>query len=126
MVGDIVLSQEHTEMVHTPAPAGKGGQTMGAHNDTLPFAEQVSINSYVTSPSYYREIWRLEGRPVPKEWIKGNRFLSMKEMENNVLIINDRLSKKDGHRTLSRQFLVICKVSLASILGYGRDCMKEI
>ncbi len=91
IAGDILLSNEHTEMVHTPHAIG--GITMGAHNDTLPFKEQVSINNYATTPSYYRELWRLEAKPVPKEWIKGNRYLSLKEMENNALIINDRLGK---------------------------------
>lgn len=34
-----------------------------------------------------------EPTPVPTEWIKGNRYLSQSEMENNVLIINNYFSK---------------------------------
>lgn len=62
--GDIGLRATHTEVVYE----GGIGQArfMGAHSDSLPFADQVSINNYITSGTDYASIWRLTASPTPE------------------------------------------------------------
>lgn len=62
--GDVVWKTGHTEMVH------QGRITMGAHTDTYPFPEQVSINAKPTSPGYYSRIFRY-GEGASGEGAKG-------------------------------------------------------
>lgn len=93
--GDILVahntSNEHTEMVYKGGEAGKGGITMGAHSSSKPLNEQVSINTYISSPSspiLWDALYRFDGGEiVVPEWIKGNRYLSLEEMKNNAIII---------------------------------------
>ena len=91
--GDILWRQGHTEMVYEPAPGG-GGRTMGAHTDEVPLADQVSINNYVTSPGTYTYLFRAPDIVITLEWIKGNRYLSRSEMDNNAQIIASYLTNK--------------------------------
>lgn len=89
--GDILVRNnaygEHTEMVYS------GRRTMGAHTDRYPLAEQVSINDYDSDPATWDTCYRL-GAATPYEWIKGNRYLTMDEMQNNALVqYADMLSK---------------------------------
>lgn len=58
--GDILLNPtHHTEMCYRST--GTQGVTMGAHaSDGRPFANEVSINSYVTSGSYWEQLWRYD------------------------------------------------------------------
>lgn len=53
-MGDIVWKDGHTEVVY------RGRVTMGAHTDSVAFANQVSINDRVTDPSYYTRLWRYQ------------------------------------------------------------------
>ena len=54
---DIVLNPGvHTEIVHTGYL--QSGITMGAHNDSVPLADQVSINNYTTHAFDYPQLWR--------------------------------------------------------------------
>lgn len=57
--GDPNQGTGHTEMVY------EGYRTMGAHNSHLPLADQVSINTYDSSPSYYPDLYRSPDGPVP-------------------------------------------------------------
>lgn len=81
--GDILLRNnsygQHTEMVY------EGRRTMGAHTNRYPLADQVSINDYDSNPSTWDKCYRLGGA-VTYEWIKGNRYLSMEEMQNNAVV----------------------------------------
>lgn len=52
MPGDVLWKTGHTEVVY------EGRVTMGAHTDGIAFADQVSINSKPTSPSYYESCLR--------------------------------------------------------------------
>ena len=85
--GDILWRQGHTEMVYK-GENGKG-TSMGAHNSHVPLKDQVSIANYTCNASDYTELWRY-GDGVPDDydlkWVKGNRYLSQKEMENNAYI----------------------------------------
>lgn len=85
--GDIVWRAGHTEMVYKGGDAG--GITMGAHTNKYPLKDQVSISKYHATASSYSEIWRY-GDGVPDDydlkWVKGNRYLTQKEMENNAYI----------------------------------------
>ena len=97
--GDILVNPEHTEMVYQGAKAGQGGITMGAHTDEYPLADQVSINSWATPASSWAELYRFDdngggGEIVVPDWIKGNRYLTIEEMQNNAIIIYDYFSKK--------------------------------
>lgn len=77
--GDILLRAEHTEM------AFDSTRTMGAHTNKVPLADQVSINSNPSTQAWL-SLWRWETGAV-NEWIKGNRYLTMAEMQNNATII---------------------------------------
>lgn len=64
--GDIVWVEsatvQHTEMVHHADASTLGtGYTMGAHSDSVPLADQVSINTFQTSPGYYTRLFRYSG-----------------------------------------------------------------
>lgn len=85
--GDILLRTGHTEM------AFDGNHTMGAHSSKVPLAQQVSINPNPTSASSWLELWRYGGGAETK-WIKGNRYLSTGEMQNNAQIIFNTLLLK--------------------------------
>lgn len=90
--GDILWRAGHTEMVYQPAESG--GITMGAHTDAVPLADQVSINTNPTAASYYTYIFRASDPIISLEWIKGNRYLSQDEMDNNAQIIASYLTNK--------------------------------
>ena len=85
--GDILIRTEHTEM------AFDSNHTMGAHSGKVPLAQQVSINSNRSSASSWLELWRYGGGAETK-WIKGNRYLSTGEMQNNAQIIFNTLLLK--------------------------------
>lgn len=85
--GDILIRTGHTEM------AFDGTHTMGAHTSSVPLAQQVSINSNPTSASDWLRLWRWESGATP-QWIKGNRYLSTGEMQNNAQIIFTTLLDK--------------------------------
>lgn len=54
--GDILLRSTHTEMVYS---GGTGqGISMGAHTDSYPLTEQVSISTYTTYASSWSSLWR--------------------------------------------------------------------
>ena len=84
MSGDILWKTGHTEMCYTGGTAGQGGVTMGAHTNEVPLADQVSINSGATSPSYYEELYRYPGGATTLAWIAKNEYLSESEMQNNA------------------------------------------
>ncbi len=80
LAGDIGLNSGHTEMVYQPSPNG-GGICMGAHTNTVPLANQVSIGSsggnptWVSEPSRWTSIWRYGNGADPSyhpyQWING-------------------------------------------------------
>lgn len=87
--GDIMWRAGHTEMVYVGA-GGASGRTMGAHTDTVPLADQVSINNNVSNASSWTYLYRYPGGvnpPAGLSWIKGNRYLSQQEQDNNAQII---------------------------------------
>lgn len=59
--GDILLRNNHTEMVYSAAGSG-AGVTMGAHTDEVPLPAQVSINDFISGADAWQELWRLEPR----------------------------------------------------------------
>lgn len=83
--GDILLRTGHTEM------AFDSTRTMGAHTAKAPLPEQVSINAN-DSRDNWLELWRWENGAT-NEWIKGNRWLTFGEMQNNATIIFNELLK---------------------------------
>lgn len=83
--GDILLRTGHTEM------AFDSTRTMGAHTAKAPLPEQVSINAN-DSRDNWLELWRWESGAT-NEWIKGNRWLTIGEMQNNATIIFNELLK---------------------------------
>lgn len=83
--GDIVWKSGHTEMVYD----GANRITMGAHTSNTTLENQVSINSSPASSGYWTRCFRYEGGSAPTDWIKGNRWLSEAEMQNNARIIYD-------------------------------------
>lgn len=85
--GDILIRTGHTEMVFD------SNHTMGAHSSKVPLEQQVSINSNPSSASSWLELWRYGGGAETK-WIKGNRYLSIGEMQNNAQIIFNTLLLK--------------------------------
>lgn len=85
--GDILIRTGHTEM------AFDSNHTMGAHSSKVPLEQQVSINSNTSSASSWLELWRYGGGAETK-WIKGNRYLSTGEMQNNAQIIFNTLLLK--------------------------------
>lgn len=102
--GDILIRTGHTEM------AFDKNHTMGAHSSKVALDQQVSINSNPTSASSWLELWRWEVS-AETEWIKGNRWLNMGEMQNNAQIIFSTL--------LSKGWTVN---AIAGLLG---NCQKE-
>lgn len=96
--GDILIRTGHTEMAFDET------RTMGAHTSKVPLAEQVSINAN-DSRGNWVELWRWENGAV-NEWIKGNRWLTIGEMQNNATIVFNNL--------LSNGFTV---ESICGILG---------
>lgn len=78
--GDILLRTGHTEM------AFDSNHTMGAHTSNAPLDQQVSINSNPSLPANWLSLWRYDSGATA-EWIKGNRYLSTGEMQNNARII---------------------------------------
>lgn len=78
--GDVLIRTGHTEM------AFDSNHTMGAHSSRVPLDQQVSINSNPSKSTDWLELWRY-GTGAQSEWIKGNYWLSMGEMQNNALII---------------------------------------
>lgn len=78
--GDILIRTGHTEM------AFDRNRTMGAHTAKVPLDQQVSINSNPSSSSSWLELWRY-GNGAATEWVKGNRYLSTGEMQNNAYLI---------------------------------------
>lgn len=85
--GDILIRTGHTEMVFD------SNHTMGAHSSKVPLEQQVSINSNPSSASSWLELWRY-GSGAGTKWIKGNRYLSIGEMQNNAQIIFNTLLLK--------------------------------
>lgn len=85
--GDILLRTGHTEM------AFDSNHTMGAHTNKVPLEQQVSINSNPSNASSWLELWRYGGG-AKTNWIKGNRYLSTGEMQNNAQIIFNTLLLK--------------------------------
>ena len=85
--GDVLIRTGHTEM------AFDSNHTMGAHSSKVPLEQQVSINSNPSSASSWLELWRYGGGAKTK-WIKGNRYLSTGEMQNNAQIIFNTLLTK--------------------------------
>lgn len=85
--GDILIRTKHTEMVFD------SDHTMGAHSAKVPLEQQVSINSNPSSASSWLELYRYGGGAETK-WIKGNRYLSTGEMQNNAQIIFNTLLLK--------------------------------
>lgn len=85
--GDVLIRTGHTEM------AFDSNHTMGAHSSKVPLEQQVSINSNPSSASSWLELWRYGGG-AKTNWIKGNRYLSTGEMQNNAQIIFNTLLLK--------------------------------
>lgn len=85
--GDVLIRTGHTEM------AFDSNHTMGAHSSKVPLEQQVSINSNPSSASSWLELWRY-GDGAKTNWIKGNRYLSTGEMQNNAQIIFNTLLLK--------------------------------
>ena len=56
--GDILWRSGHTEFVYS------GRRTMGAHTNTVPLADQVSINQGDSSPSGWERLFRYSGGEV--------------------------------------------------------------
>lgn len=54
--GDILIRNNHTEMVYSGGYAS--GVTMGAHSDDLPLVDQVSINNFKSTAAAWEEIFR--------------------------------------------------------------------
>lgn len=87
VAGDILWRRGHTEM------AFDKDHSMGAHTSNVPLAQQVSINANPSSANDWTELWRYE-QGAKTEWIKGNRWLSIGEMQNNANIIYSYLLSK--------------------------------
>lgn len=84
--GDVLIRTGHCEMAFDET------RSMGAHTDKTPLELQVSINAN-DSRGGWNELWRYEPTPV-NEWIKGNRYLTIGEMQNNATIIFSDLTSK--------------------------------
>lgn len=77
--GDILIRTSHTEMAFDTT------RTMGAHTSTVPLDEQVSINANDSRNNGWLQLYRWESG-AQSEWIKGNRYLAIGEMQNNARI----------------------------------------
>lgn len=91
--GDIVWRDGHTEMVYS---GGEGkGVTMGAHTSKVALADEVCINDFTGTYKNWSRLFRYTGSSlVVPSWIKGNRYLSQTEMENNAIIVYAYLTKR--------------------------------
>lgn len=78
--GDILWRQGHTEMAFSNV------RTMGAHTANAPLSEQVSINANPSNKASYTLLYRWENGAVT-DWIKGNRYLSTGEQQNNATLV---------------------------------------
>lgn len=78
--GDILMKSGHTEM------AFDATRSMGAHTARVPLAEQVSVNTNDSRNNGWYALWRWE-TGAAFDWIKGNRYLALGEMQNNATII---------------------------------------
>lgn len=85
--GDILIRTGHTEM------AFDSNRTMGAHSSKVPLDQQVSINSNPSTASSWLELWKYESG-ASTQWIKGNRYLTIGEMQNNAQIIFTYLTNR--------------------------------
>lgn len=85
--GDILIRTGHTEM------AFDSNRTMGAHSSKVPLEQHVSINSNPSTASSWFELWRYESG-ASTQWIKGNRYLTIGEMQNNAQIIFTYLTNR--------------------------------
>lgn len=86
--GDILWKSGHTEM------AFDSTRSMGAHTSTVPLADQVSINANDSRNNGWKYLYRYEDGTVKNEWLSGNRYLSIGEMQNNAAIVFDYLLGK--------------------------------
>ena len=90
VAGDIVWKPGHCEMVYSGTTGS--GITMGAHSDSLPLADQVSINSSPSSASAYTMLLRFTGT-ITRQWIIGTHAqlfdYPSAEMNNNALCVRD-------------------------------------
>lgn len=87
--GDILLRSGHTEMAYS------GRTLMGAHTSDADLVDQVSINSYTSSPSNWTNCYRYGGGTVEaSEWIYGNYYLDDDEMQNNAIIVYKEMSAR--------------------------------
>ena len=77
--GDVLIRTGHTEM------AFDATRSMGAHTAKVTLDEQVSINAN-DSRGNWLQLWRWDNGAV-NDWISGNRYLSIGEMQNNATII---------------------------------------
>lgn len=77
--GDVLWREGHTEMAYDSE------RTMGAHTNKTSLDQQVSINSNPSNKSSWTYLYRYSEN-VTNEWIKGNRYLSIGEMQNNASI----------------------------------------
>ena len=89
VAGDIVWKTGHCEMVYSGSTGY--GITMGAHTDSVPLADQVSINSNPSYASSYEKMYRYTGG-TQRQWVRdpthhGN--LTDAEMQNNALCMRD-------------------------------------
>ena len=82
--GDILMKEGHTEMAFDTT------RSMGAHTSKVPLAEQVSVNTNDSRNNGWYALWRYEDGAVT-EWIKGNRWLGLGEMQNNATLLIVRL-----------------------------------
>lgn len=85
--GDILIRTGHTEM------AFDSNHTMGAHSSKVPLDQQVNINSNPSTAGLWLELWRYESG-ASTQWIKGNRYLTIGEMQNNAQIIFTYLTNR--------------------------------
>lgn len=86
--GDILWRTGHTEM------AFNANKSMGAHTANAILSEQVSINANPPSnKNIWTELYRYE-QGATTEWIKGDKYLSTGEQQNNATIIFSYLLDK--------------------------------
>jgi len=99
--GDILLKPRsdgvgHTEMVYKSI--GTGGYTMGAHNSSRAFTDQVSINTFASYPSSYRYLFRAPGSTpaLTYAWYQSNAYLAdlSDEQYGNAVLITIYLTDK--------------------------------
>ena len=84
---DILIKTGHTEMAFDRT------RSMGAHTSKVPLDEQVSINANDSTGNGWFELYRWENG-AESEWIKGNKYLTIGEMQNNASIIYPYLLNK--------------------------------